>query len=225
MIRKDLEQQGPAAVERRLVEDNFLRRQLGQLDKARCIEALYQLYVPDADPLKRRPRPALRELIGKGLGISGRTVDRYLRVLETPLEVQAAFSEGKLSLVETGKVAGLSPDEQEQIAAQIVAGAEARSVVKSFLKGAKGPVTSGKQRYRKFLRRIQQALSMIPQPLHELSINVASESTVELMSRAIDLLSNVKQWEELALSRQPPPDAELVARYSKTQPDPLEARE
>ena len=52
-VRHDLAEQGDDAVEHRLIEANFHRRQLGPLDKARCYRRLMELE-------RDRPRPTAR---------------------------------------------------------------------------------------------------------------------------------------------------------------------
>jgi hypothetical protein len=61
----------------------------------------------------------VRDRVGKAIGMSGRNLDRYLRVLETPMPVQDAVDAGRLPLVIGAKVATLPKAQQEELAEQI----------------------------------------------------------------------------------------------------------
>jgi len=63
-----------------------------------------------------------RERVGEMVGMSGRNLDRYFRVLKTPMAVQISFDNGKLPLVVAEKVADVPPDIQAKIAERIEAG-------------------------------------------------------------------------------------------------------
>jgi ParB-like chromosome segregation protein Spo0J len=129
----------PAAAERRLIEDNLNRRQLGPLGLARCYQALKALASKGLggrlmDYQQRDLRDRLAQRLG---GVSGRTLDRYLRVLEhTPPEVQGAAEAGTLPLTVAEKVAGLSKQRRGQIAEELRAGGEPKEVVRRFLAAA-----------------------------------------------------------------------------------------
>ncbi len=53
----------------------------------------------------------LRDRIGESLEMSGRNLDRYLRVLETPLEIQIGVRDGQLNLVPASRIASLSVED------------------------------------------------------------------------------------------------------------------
>ena len=136
-VRDDLEAKGADAVERRLIEDNLNRRQLGPLEMARCYQRLKHLGRPQCvSELSYSENTELRDQIGEQLGVSGRTLDRYQRVLEgTPQEVQDAVADHKLhpsTLAE--KVAGLPKVQRDQLAAGAPrAGGIPKAVVRRFL--------------------------------------------------------------------------------------------
>lgn len=130
-VRYDLAEADPAAVERRLIEDNFNRRQLGRLAMARCYRRLKEL---DVGPERNRNgKGDLRDFLGKQFGMAGRSLDRYEKILDAPLEVQRAFESQKLSLILAGKVADLPGGIQKQIAEDIRSGKRPTIVVKGFL--------------------------------------------------------------------------------------------
>jgi ParB-like chromosome segregation protein Spo0J len=128
----------PAAAERRLIEDNLHRRQLGPLGLARCYKRLKVLGSMGLDGrLLDYEQRDLRDRLGERLNVSGRSLDRYLRVLEHTLpEVQAAFEAGTLPLTLAEQVAGLGEEQQAEIAKRLRAGAEPKVVVRRFLAAA-----------------------------------------------------------------------------------------
>src|SRR5947209_18154020 len=105
-VNDDLAAQGEGAVEQRLIEDNLARRNLDRLDQVRCYRRLVEM-AQDTPHDQRRSHQLgrVRDVVGSRLGMSGRTLDRYLRVLDAPREVQDAFKAGDISLVAAAKVA------------------------------------------------------------------------------------------------------------------------
>jgi len=118
-------------IEERFLRGNYTRRQLDPLSKARVIQAIAELE-------RRRPGSPgveLRDRIAQQLGdaISGRTVDRYLKLLELPLPIQEAVSRSALPMTHAIKVASLPTAKQEEIAVKLRQGGKARAVVDEYL--------------------------------------------------------------------------------------------
>src|SRR5262245_20047175 len=97
VVRRDLAEAGAAAQEKHFINDNLLRRHLSPLGRARSIRRLLEIEAG------RRPgelsggkKEALKEELGKRLNLSLRSVNRYLLILDSPPEVQAAFDRGDL---------------------------------------------------------------------------------------------------------------------------------
>jgi ParB/RepB/Spo0J family partition protein len=133
-VNGELASQGNLAVEQRLIEDNLARRNLDPLDQVRCYKRLNDMcYDTPDERLRHHQRGRVRDVVGSRLGMSGRTLERYLRVLDAPREVQDAFRDGRVSLVNASKVAGLPKESQEQLAADIRAGADAKTAVAARL--------------------------------------------------------------------------------------------
>jgi ParB-like chromosome segregation protein Spo0J len=155
-VNHELARQGELAVEQRLIEDNIVGRKLDHLDQVRCYRRLVEM-APDtpADQQRRHQEGRLRDVIGDRLGISGRTLERYLRVLDTPSEVQDAFRAGRISLVNASKVAGLPQEAQQQLAEDLRDGANPKQAVAASLAGREpdpfeavfGPFLRGLARY------------------------------------------------------------------------------
>ncbi|MDP6556934.1 MAG: ParB/RepB/Spo0J family partition protein [Pirellulaceae bacterium] len=134
IIRDDLEEEGETAIERRMIDDNLNRRQLDPLQVARCCRRVKELERQvGPGELSCGAKVDLRDRIGKRLGMSGRNLDRYLRVLDTPPAVQRAVSEGRLPLAMAGKVAGMKDELQSKISLRIESGEPPKAVVEGFI--------------------------------------------------------------------------------------------
>ena len=133
-VNHELAEQGDLAVEQRLIEDNLARRNLDKLDQVRCYKRLNEM-ANDTPEQRRRPHHLgrLRDVVGSRLGMSGRTLERYLRILDAPREVQDAFRAGQVSLVNASKVAGLPKEVQQQLVDDLRAGADAKTAVAARL--------------------------------------------------------------------------------------------
>lgn len=143
IIRDDLGEVGDVAVEEHMIRDNFARKQLSPLGRARCAKRLRDLEPQhrNSSAATSHPKPPsgrLRDEIGKSLNLKGREVARLLRLREAPREFQEACEEGKLSLVMVGHVAALRPEVQHAIAKALRNGAKPREIVGAYLRHAKG---------------------------------------------------------------------------------------
>jgi hypothetical protein len=141
-VNDELAAQGDQAVEQRLIEDNLVGRKLDRLDRVRCYRRLHDMAPQTLDgPRRSHQLGRLRDVIGDRLGMSGRTLERYLRVLDAPREVQEAFSAGRVSLVNASKVAGLPQKVQSQLAEDLRGGADPKVAVAARLAGRElGPL-------------------------------------------------------------------------------------
>jgi hypothetical protein len=133
-IRFDLAEAGPDAAETFFIDDNYTRQQLTPLRKARCLQR--KLESRERTQVSRfdgQQRERLKTDIGKEMGLTLRTVNRYLLLLTAPQLIQDAFDRGELSMVVAGKVAGMSRTRQAEIVRRIEAGEETKKVVKEHL--------------------------------------------------------------------------------------------
>jgi hypothetical protein len=134
IVRYDLAHAKPDVIEREFLEDNELRRHHDTLVEVGIALRLFEIR-KGCKPGMLGPygEEEARDFLCKRLGMSWRNLRRYLRVLRTPIEVQGAFRANQLSLVEAGKVAGLSPQIQAEIASRLRAGQEPRQVLDDYL--------------------------------------------------------------------------------------------
>ena len=119
-VRYDLQDASNEAVEYQFIIANAGRRQLTRIQQARLAIRLIEIE-------KAKPRGRLlasnhqeaRDRAAKYLGMSGRNLSRYIRVLMCPLEIQKAFDSNLLSLPEAEHCANLSVTEQEKLATKL----------------------------------------------------------------------------------------------------------
>jgi ParB-like chromosome segregation protein Spo0J len=163
-VRTDLADK-PAEVERRLVEDNLYRRQLGPMAIARCYRHLKQLaskFAAGADQPQRlagREHEDLRDQLARRLDMSGRNLDRLLRILEhAPAVVQHAVEAGRLPMTVAYQVAGLDPEVKKQIAAEIRSGVEPVEVVRRLVAKPDPRHKHGREAGLAFVKMLERGL-------------------------------------------------------------------
>jgi ParB/RepB/Spo0J family partition protein len=161
----------PVAAEKRLIEDNLIRRQLAPLELARCYQRLKALATQKSGyRLPGQDTSELRDQIGQRLGVSGRNLDRHLRVLtHTPFEVQDAVAAGKLGMTVAEKVASLDDQQRAQIASLIRNGGDARSVVRQFLQTVPSPTRSAYQAFHFLIQSLRRAVRDLQEPVGKAS--------------------------------------------------------
>ena len=131
IIRDDLAVAGDAALEKFMIDVNMNRRHLDVLAIARLYKRLRQLDRGlDKDKFTSWCRQDLRDRLAKRIGgRSGRTLDRYVQLLDAPRVVQDAVSRGALSMQAALKMLRLRPEKQEAVVAAISAGKPANKVI------------------------------------------------------------------------------------------------
>lgn len=211
IIRHDLAEQGELAVEQYMVKDNFLRRQLSPLQRARSallLRELAQRRRNEGGQLDRYERAVIREStclrdeIGGMLGLSGREVSRLLRVLETPPEVQAAFDAGYLSLVLADKIAGLDDVKQKTLAQAIRGADDTTAVAQRFIAEADGKPVAVMPVYRKLLKAVSSAIEVLSDRIDEIEVRDAQVAEhVETLRRAEPLFRQLIDHEQATRQR------------------------
>jgi ParB/RepB/Spo0J family partition protein len=168
----------PAAAETRLLLDNVNRRQLGKLGLARVYRALKALESKGLDGrLMAHEERDLRDRLAKRLGgVSGRSLDRLLRIVEhTPAEVQAAAEAGTLPMNMAGEVANLTTKQQKQIAEELRGGDEPRKVVRRHLAAAPPRVRNATDLKDKLVKGLQRAAADLADRVGEVRWVTAAE--------------------------------------------------
>ncbi|MEI8371657.1 MAG: hypothetical protein WCJ35_02365 [Planctomycetota bacterium] len=143
VVRHDLINAERPVVDMTFYDFALGRRNSQPLDLARMVMDRYEIE-------KNRPRKKFlsgdyqdtRDRIGKVLGMSGRNFDRYFNVLLCPREIQDAVCEvdrrKRLNLIPAARVAGLKPEQQQDIAARIRAGENPKTVVAAYFAASTG---------------------------------------------------------------------------------------
>ena len=171
LVRYDLATADRATIDRLFLEANTVRRQLDPLAKAYI--AAKQMEIEHSRPLADLldggwETDELRDRIGKMLGISGRHLSRLLNVIRTPIEVQAAVRQKKLSIVLAEKVAGLSQLEQHEIAVRISAGDAPKSAVESVVGTAAGKPKCVETSFRRYLEALSKSVEHLGDGLEQI---------------------------------------------------------
>ena len=147
-------------VEKVFLEFNSNRQHRDLLLQARAALRLYELekkHKPGATT-EGNDRDA-RDRVGKAIGMSGRNLNRYFRILKTPIEVQDAFRKGKIQLVVAEKVSDLDGKIKKSIAKRIQAGEDAKAVVTEYLPQSDGRHQEVGKAVTGFVRGLQRGLA------------------------------------------------------------------
>lgn len=120
IIREDLEKAGEAAVLKALAEDNLNRRHLSPLEIAKSFAVIQTSSLKDGNGDKlARAMSKLQAQIAQQFAISKKTLQRYIKVLDTPLSVQHAVTKGYLSMDIALQIQNLPYKHQTKIGAVI----------------------------------------------------------------------------------------------------------
>ncbi len=138
ILRYDLKNASRAEVEKVFLSFNTERRQLQSLDRARIALRLYELERGrEPGSLRGDEERAARDRVGATVGMSGRHLQRLFRILLTPLPVQRAVREGRLTMILGERVEQLKRPKQQEIAKRIEAGEDPNAVVGGYLPAGK----------------------------------------------------------------------------------------
>jgi hypothetical protein len=135
LVRYDLAGASADTIEREFLEENLARRDMDMIEQARAALRLFEIEKgrPTAG-LSDWDKAAARERIAKTLNRSGKSLQRYWHVLNTPLEVQNAFRADELPLVDAVWVGMQDSLTKEEIAHRIQQGEAAKVVVRQYMK-------------------------------------------------------------------------------------------
>lgn len=100
----------------------------------------------------------LRDQVGKIVGMSGRNLGRYLNLLKSSTEVQDAYQDGHLTLVQAARVSTLPEEDQEALADRLRAGEDAKTVFAEFFPQNNGRHVKPADAVAAFVRSIEAGI-------------------------------------------------------------------
>ena len=115
-----------------ILESNLLRHHFDKLTVARIYRELKQLSRGTGKKAKDGAGE-LRKRLGKRFGMSGRTLDRYEKLLETPMGLQLAYRQGDITDGQMMAVAKLSEKHQGELEAIVKKSKTPQDAIKEFL--------------------------------------------------------------------------------------------
>jgi hypothetical protein len=146
VVREDLVGRAKAVVALAVIDTALESGGLGHLEVARCLRRAHELRVrtPCESYRPYQLGDLVQHLAGR-LGVSRRTALRYLRLMDAPREVQAAFTAGRLPLTVAERAADLPAAARDDLAAALRRGEHPRQV---FARYVSRPAGRHKQRDR-----------------------------------------------------------------------------
>ncbi len=182
-VRHDLAKATRSEVDVEFIADNFARRQLDPLDRARVALRLFELE-RDKRGRKTVDHPPvegeLRDRIGLILGVSGRNLARYFSILTAPLEVQRAFQASALKLVDAARIGSLPEKEQLRFAARLSGGDDAGAVYADFFPPRPGTHVKASDALASFVRSLGKAHVDLGDRVDRVHPNLVLRAKVEL---------------------------------------------
>jgi ParB family chromosome partitioning protein len=191
VVRRDLAAAGDAAVEDHFIRDNLVRRQLTQLGRARCIRRLVEIETGSrAANMVWFEKEKLKTAISTQLGMSLRTVNRLLLLLEAPLAVQQACDRGEVPLTIAGRVALLDKDKQQEVARRIAKGEPADEVVAEALRKPVNADVEVRRSFRRLLGCLEREVPRVQGKDQSLNLR-AVKRRLPVIRQAAELLGRL----------------------------------
>jgi ParB-like chromosome segregation protein Spo0J len=198
IVRYDLSDASSAEIETAFFDDNDNRRQLDKLAKAKVALRRYEIE-------RHRPRGGLRrdaekrearDRVGQAIGMSGRNLQRYFRVLFTPKEVQDAFRSNRLPLIAAEKVADLDAKQQQAVARRIASGEDPKAVVSDHLPKSDGRHRRATPAFISFIKALKRGIEdldgRVPKVWH-VAVRQHSSDLKRARTMIDELLQKVKK--------------------------------
>lgn len=192
-VRYDLATASFAELEQLFLADNFQRRQLSKLERARVALRLFEIEKSrEQGELDEQEESEARERVGKAIGMSGRNVQRYINIVQAPLSVQNAFENGQIKLVEAGRLACLPPGMLTEVDQLLQSGVCPSKVLKQYpslrSRAGKRPREVKIKKFKQSVVDLSRALSDAD---NLLTREVLPESNLESITNLRDGLSTL----------------------------------
>jgi ParB/RepB/Spo0J family partition protein len=171
-----------------LLKDNLIRRQLSELDLARCYRELARTC---ADSIKGVDR---RDYLSQKLNLrkSGRTLERLTKLLNLPVDIQQLITEGVLTKSQ-GALILRQPDElKNKIYSKLRSGHQARDVM-GEIHSSNRMGQSVEENAAKVIRLLSRSLPVLEKNLRKLQrLQVSSLDIVYVLDRSIAFFSKLR---------------------------------
>jgi ParB/RepB/Spo0J family partition protein len=197
IVRHDLADADDLTVLAILVEDNLIRRQMDPVALARSYRYLAEIERNENyEDMGQAERGDIRDRIAARLGgrVSGRTLDRYERVLDTPRPVQDAVSRRQLPMGTALKIAELAEEEQQAIADQILAGVPPKQAARSYLQANETSADDACIVYRRLVASLRKGVDVLPAQVEDVA-GTAPGDVVGLLDDAAGLIQQLREAE------------------------------
>ncbi len=199
IVRDDLDEVG---VDEAFITANLLRRNLDIVARARAYKVCYE--IQKGRQYCRDDNPVFREFIAKQLRISGRTLDRHLKLLHLPREIQDAVSAKELGLTKAIKACSLPKEEYNDLKERIASGENAAKVVNEFIPKPQKKTKSPEELFEDLVDFLSENLDKFEADQVELTERIAhSERMISVIDRSCDLLVQLNDTAELLKNAQP----------------------
>jgi ParB-like chromosome segregation protein Spo0J len=234
IVRHDLAEQGPDAIDRHFVAENFFRQNLSGLAKARCARHLIDLKLRgdvagdgksdtgDGESEEAIGRVDARKAVAELLGISPREISRLLAVLDAPNEIQAAYEAGHLTLVEAGKVAALGPKQQAKLVRAIRGGKSPRAAMSAITFKTRAAVQPVFPKYPQLLDQLDKTIRSLEALAETIQRDANSRRRIGRLNYYVGVLQRIVQQERCspAASVAEHGSAQLVESLGSVAADP-----
>ena len=203
IVRTDLDALGAAAIEMRMIEANLNRRQLDDLGVARAYKRLKELQPRRTRSASGGAMKTLRDRLAAQLGTkSGRTIDRYLRLLEAPKVVQDACTARTIGKSAALQVVSLPKAVQELIAIEIEAGGAPKAVIAKHTRKAAKKAEDPTKVYTRVLRQLEGAVGILDVNVARIAgTGLGSPHSIKVLEKSIAVLQRILSAEQGLKSR------------------------
>lgn len=192
VIRHEFEDPNAPEVVEDLINDNLIRRHSGELERARAYQVLKQ---SQGDGRSKRLGNT-RDLLAKrlGFGKSGRSMDRLMRLLTLPKDIQELISAGQLKKSHAERVLTLSQDQRDRVIADLRADEPVKVVLRRHGILATKNQKSAEEIGRDLLAMLHRERDFLADHIEELDrVQIRGGDAVDALDEAIELLS---EWRD-----------------------------
>jgi ParB-like chromosome segregation protein Spo0J len=198
---------------RRLISDVLSSRRLGPVSLAR----LFRLFKDRARNERRGgPNGELRDHVAKLLrpGPKGRTLERYVRILQAPREIQDAVDNGLMARSVAEQALKLTKPKLARIASEIRDGRKPVEVVSAFLRDKASPgLDDARRDYGRLLRSLRRATPILRAHGAKLAGQGLDPEDAEIvLRRAVQQLTRLAKAEQEEMKKRRARTAQLVAK-------------